>query len=55
MTIAAVSLSGSLLYINHEKAELHGQMDGSVTILNVDFGVGMRIDYDIDNKRKISG
>lgn len=55
MTIAGVSLSGSLLYINHEKAELHGQMDGSVTILNVDFGVGMRVDYDIDNMRKISG
>ncbi len=54
VTIAGVSLSGSLLYINHEKAELHGQMDGSVTILNVDFGVGMRIDYDIDNKRKLS-
>lgn len=55
VTIAGVSLSGSLLYINHEKAELHGQMDGSVTILNVDFGVGMRVDYDIDNMRKISG
>lgn len=54
VTIAGVSLSGSLLYINHEKAELHGQMDGSVTILNVDFGVGMRVDYDIDNKRKLS-
>ena len=55
VTIAGVSLSGSLLYINHEKAEIHGQMDGSITILNHDFSVGMRVDYDIDNKRKISG
>lgn len=55
VTIAGVSLSGSLLYINHERAEVHGQMDGSVTILNIDFGVGMRVDYDIDNKQKISG
>lgn len=55
VTIAGVSLSGSLLYINHERAELHGQMDGSVTILNHDFGVGMRVDYDIDHMQKISG
>ncbi len=55
VTIAGVSLSGSLLYINHERAELHGQMDGSVTILNCGFSVGMKVDYDIDNKQKISG
>lgn len=55
VTIAGVSLSGSLLYKNHQKAEIHGQMDGSVTILNQDFAVGMQVHYDIDNKQKLPG
>lgn len=55
VTIAGVSLSGSLLYKSHEKAEVHGQMDGSVTILNISVDVGMHVDYDIDNKQKIPG
>jgi hypothetical protein len=55
VTIAGVSLSGSLLYKNHQVAEIHGDMNGSVTILNCSFGVNMGIHYDIDNKQKIAG
>lgn len=53
VTIAGVSLSGSLLYKNHERSEIHGAMDGSVTILNCDFGVNMELHYDLDRKQKI--
>lgn len=53
VTIAGVSLSGSLLYQNHERSEIHGKMDGSVTILNCDFGVNMELNYDLDRKQKI--
>jgi hypothetical protein len=53
VTIAGVSLSGSLLYKNHERAEVHGDMSGTVTIFNVEFGVNMAVHYDIDSRQKI--
>ncbi|MEO6901819.1 MAG: hypothetical protein ABI315_01535 [Bacteroidia bacterium] len=55
ITIAGVSLSGSLLYKNHERAEIHGDMNGSVTVLSIDFDINMEVHYDLDNKRKIAG
>jgi TANFOR domain-containing protein len=54
-TIAGVSLSGILLYKNHERAEIHGEMNGTVTLLDCDFNVNMEVHYDLDNKRKIEG
>lgn len=54
-TIAGVSLEGSLLYKNHERQEIHGDMNGSVTILDIDFNINMEVHYDLDNKRKIAG
>jgi hypothetical protein len=51
VTIAGVSLDGSLLYKSTPSAEVHGTMSGKVTILDIDVGVDMDVNYDIGNHK----
>lgn len=52
LTIAGVTLSGALTFKSQPEAELHGQLAGSITVLNYDLAFTTPVNYSL-SKQKI--
>lgn len=53
ITLAGISLSGSLTYKSQPESELHGSMAGSITVLNYNLGFSTPVHYSLSKQQII--
>jgi hypothetical protein len=54
LTLAGVSMSGSLTYKSNPESEIHGQMSGSITIIGFNVGLDLPVHYSLSKQEIIN-
>jgi hypothetical protein len=54
LTLAGISLSGTLTYKSQPQSELHGSLAGSITVLNLNLGFNTPVNYSLSQQQIIN-